>query len=81
MVIVGCPLTFLRQGQICVPMHLYGENVEKLFLCLHLPKAGVGHIVFRRDVMSVHVYVGVCVCHVRNQVQVYLQVWVQFYVC
>ena len=24
-------LTFLRQGQICVPIHLYGENVEKSF--------------------------------------------------
>ena len=21
-------LTFLRQGQICVPMYLYGENIE-----------------------------------------------------
>ena len=21
-------LTFLRQGQICVPIHLYGENIE-----------------------------------------------------
>ena len=28
---LGLPLTFLRQGQICVPMHLYGENVEKSF--------------------------------------------------
>ena len=28
----GVPsLTFLRQDQICVPMHLYGENVEKSF--------------------------------------------------
>ena len=27
--IVGWPLTFLQQDQICVPMHLYGENVEK----------------------------------------------------
>ena len=25
------PLTFLWQGQICIPMHLYGENVEKSF--------------------------------------------------
>ena len=25
------PLTFLRQGQICVPIHLYGEDVEKSF--------------------------------------------------
>ena len=25
------PLTFLQQGQICVPIHIYGENVEKLF--------------------------------------------------
>ena len=24
-------MTFLRQGQICVPIHLYGENVEKSF--------------------------------------------------
>ena len=26
-------LTFdhLRQGQICIPMHLYGKNVEKSF--------------------------------------------------
>ena len=31
MVIVGWPLTFLWQGQICIPMHLYGENVEKSF--------------------------------------------------
>ena len=21
-------MTFLRQGQICVPMHLYAENIE-----------------------------------------------------
>ena len=29
---LDCPLTFLRQGQIFVPMHLNGENVEeKLF--------------------------------------------------
>ena len=27
-----------------------------------------------------HPYVRMCVCHVRNQVQVYLQVYVQFYV-
>ena len=31
MMTVSGPLTFLRQGQICVPMHLYGENVEKSF--------------------------------------------------
>ena len=31
MMVLGWPLTFLRQGQICVPMHLYGENVEKSF--------------------------------------------------
>ena len=31
MMIEGLPLTFLWQGQICVPMHLYGENVEKSF--------------------------------------------------
>ena len=37
-----------------------------LFLCPRLPKAGVGHIAFHRDVT--------CVCHVRNQVQVYPQV-------
>ena len=36
--------------------------------------AGVGHIAFRRDVTSVRAYVRMCVCHVRNQVQVYLQV-------
>ena len=31
MVTVSAPLTFLWQGQIYVPMHLYGENVEKSF--------------------------------------------------
>ena len=31
MMILDWPLTFLRQGQICIPMHLYGENVEKSF--------------------------------------------------
>ena len=31
MMIIGLPLTILRQGQICIPMHLYGENVEKSF--------------------------------------------------
>ena len=31
MITLGCPLIFLRQGQICVPIHLYGENVEKSF--------------------------------------------------
>ena len=45
-----------------------------VFLCPHLPKAGVGHIAFRRDVTSVRAYVRMCVCHVRNQIQVYLQV-------
>ena len=29
MMTLGSPFTFLRQGQICVPVHLYGENVEK----------------------------------------------------
>ena len=28
-----------------------------IFLCPHLPKAGVGHIAFRRDVTSVRAYV------------------------
>ena len=28
---VSSPLIFLRQCQICVPMYLYGENVEKSF--------------------------------------------------
>ena len=31
MMIVGWPLIFLWQGQICISMHLYGENVEKSF--------------------------------------------------
>ena len=31
MMTVRGPLIFLRQGQICVPMHFYGENIEKLF--------------------------------------------------
>ena len=43
-----------------------------LFICPHLPKAGMGHIAFRRDVMSVRAYVCMCVCHVRNQVQVFV---------
>ena len=42
------------------------------FLCPRLPLAGAGHIAFCSDVT--------CVCHVRNQVQVYLQVKVQIYV-
>ena len=29
MMVLGCPLIFLQQGQICAPIHLYGENVEK----------------------------------------------------
>ena len=29
MMIIVWLLTFLRQGQICIPMHLYGENVLK----------------------------------------------------
>ena len=28
---LGLPLTVLRQGQSCVHMHLYGENVQKSF--------------------------------------------------
>ena len=28
---LGWPLTFLWQGQICIPMNLYGENIEKSF--------------------------------------------------
>ena len=31
MMIVDWPLTLLRQGQICIPVHLHGENVEKTF--------------------------------------------------
>ena len=31
MMTLGWHLTFLRQDQICVPMHLSGENVEKSF--------------------------------------------------
>ena len=31
MMVVGLPLTFLRQGQICTSKHLYEENVEKTF--------------------------------------------------
>ena len=31
MVLLGWPLTFLRQGQICGPMHLYGEDIKKSF--------------------------------------------------
>ena len=31
MMIIGWSLIFLLQGQIRVPLHLYGENVEKLF--------------------------------------------------
>ena len=31
MMTVGWPLIFLRQCQMCVPIHLYGENVEKSF--------------------------------------------------
>ena len=29
MMTLGWHLSFLRQGQICVPMYLYGENTEK----------------------------------------------------
>ena len=32
MIILDLHLTFLRQDQICVPMHLYGENIENSFL-------------------------------------------------
>ena len=28
MMTLGLDLTFLRRGQICIPMHLYGENIE-----------------------------------------------------
>ena len=31
MLILGLPLIFLRQGQICDPIHLYGKNVETSF--------------------------------------------------
>ena len=31
MMTLGWPLTFLSQGQIFVPMHLYVENIEKSF--------------------------------------------------
>ena len=31
MMVVGWPLIFLRQDQICTLIHLYGENVEKSF--------------------------------------------------
>ena len=29
MMTLGWHLTFLHLGQICVPVHLYGENIEK----------------------------------------------------
>ena len=32
MMTVSGPLNFLRQGQICIHMHLYGENA--IFLAL-----------------------------------------------
>ena len=31
MMTLGWPLSFLQQGQICIHMHLYGENIEKSF--------------------------------------------------
>ena len=31
MIILGWPFTFLWQGQICIAVLLYGENVEKSF--------------------------------------------------
>ena len=31
MMILGRALTFLQNGQICIPIHLYAENVEKSF--------------------------------------------------
>ena len=31
MMILGWPLAYLRQGKICVPIHLYVENGEKSF--------------------------------------------------
>ena len=31
MMTLGWPLIFLWQGQISIPVHLYGENVEKSF--------------------------------------------------
>ena len=31
MMVVGWPLTFLQQGQICALIHLYVENVKKSF--------------------------------------------------
>ena len=31
MMILGWPLTFLQQGQICIPIHLFVENAEKSF--------------------------------------------------
>ena len=30
MMTLGWHLTFLWQGHICIPMHLYGESIEKL---------------------------------------------------
>ena len=31
MMMLGWLLTFLQQGQINLPIHLFGESVEKLF--------------------------------------------------
>ena len=31
MMTLGWLLIFLRQGKICSPMYLYGENIEKSF--------------------------------------------------
>ena len=32
---LGWPVIFLQQVQIYVPMHLYGENVEKFFIKIY----------------------------------------------
>ena len=61
------------------PRYINFDVNSGIFLCPRLPLTGVGHIAFRHDVTSVCVYVRMWVCHVLNQVQVYLQVSVQIY--
>ena len=59
---VLCPYILDTIWQLVIKSHIFLQIhwfIVKAFcfLCPHLPKAGVGHIAFRRDVTSVRAYV------------------------
>ena len=53
--------------------------MSKVFLCPRLPKAGVGHIAFRRDVTCGYRVRNRSLTNVTVNTQVYMQVYLHIY--